>query len=200
MRKAFAAIAAGGVLAAARRTTSPFVGEHADKQSIEHGDGRVSMHLKPTKGGYNKYESMYVRDDLFPERKSYTEYFSDLVFGKSELPSRASQYSGKTHKLGQTADSLDLVNSSGTMWTGPIVMGGTTMLDVVYDTGSDWLVIESETCSNCEGNKYDLADSAGTPVKTNSQQTERNYGSASLQGYEYKDKVCVTLNVCLDEF
>ena len=93
-----------------------------------------------------------------------------------------------------------LVNTDGTMWTGPIYMGGNTLMDVVYDTGSDWLVIEGSDCGNCEGNKYNTADSEGTPTQTNASQTERNYGSASLTGYEYTDKVCIAIGTCLDSF
>lgn len=29
-------------------------------------------------------------------------------------------------------------------------------MDVYYDTGSDWLVVEGDSCSNCEGNTYDI--------------------------------------------
>jgi len=46
-------------------------------------------------------------------------------------------------------------------------MGGVTTLDVVYDTGSDWLVIESHTCTNCEGDTYNPAVSTGDPKKVN---------------------------------
>lgn len=31
-------------------------------------------------------------------------------------------------------------------------------------------------------------------------ESERNYGSASLKGYEYFDKVCLELNTCLADF
>ena len=86
------------------------------------------------------------------------------------------------------------------MWTGPIYMGGNTLMDVVYDTGSDWLVVEGSDCGNCEGNKYNVADSEGTPNQVNAGQSERNYGSASLTGYEYTDKVCIALGTCLDDF
>ena len=34
-------------------------------------------------------------------------------------------------------------------------MGRFSPMDVVFDTGSDWLVIESENCDTCEGDKYD---------------------------------------------
>ena len=45
------------------------------------------------------------------------------------------------------------------LWTGTIYMGRFTPMDVAFDTGSDWLVIESHLCKNCEGNTYDTSDS-----------------------------------------
>ena len=86
------------------------------------------------------------------------------------------------------------------MWTGPMYMGGNTLMDVVYDTGSDWLVVEGSDCASCEGNTYDTANSDGTPVQINATQSERNYGSASLTGYEYTDKVCIALGTCIEDF
>ena len=58
-------------------------------------------------------------------------------------------------------------------------------MDVVFDTGSDWLVIEGYDCSNCEGNVF-LGTLTGTPVNGGTQST-RSYGSASLRGTEYLD-------------
>jgi hypothetical protein len=71
-----------------------------------------------------------------------------------------------------------------------------TNMDVVYDTGSDWLAVEGSECKNCAGNTFD--GSNGT--KTGLSISERNYGSASLTGYTYKDKVCVMPSACIDEF
>ena len=73
-------------------------------------------------------------------------------------------------------------------------------MDVVYDTGSDWLVVEGNNCSSCEGNVYDPASSQGTPIQVNANISVREYGSASLSGYEYLDKVCINLSACLDSF
>ena len=79
-------------------------------------------------------------------------------------------------------------------------MGGNTYMDLVYDTGSDWLVVEGSDCSNCQGNTYNPRDSEGFPEQVNASQTQRDYGSASLTGYEFKDKVCITLETCIDDF
>ena len=75
-------------------------------------------------------------------------------------------------------------------------MGRFTPLDVIFDTGSDWLVIESDECSNCEGNTYDTSRS----IKVGENFSTRIYGSANLEGLEYKDTVCVLLNSCVDDF
>ena len=79
-------------------------------------------------------------------------------------------------------------------------MGGVSEFDVVYDTGSDWLVIEGEYCSNCTGDKYDPNDSEGNPRRLAFEKSDRSYGSAYLTGYEYLDKVCLTLDKCVESF
>lgn len=85
------------------------------------------------------------------------------------------------------------------MFTGEIVMGGEqTVIEVVYDTGSDWLVIPDSDCFSCEGRKHD--SSLATPVETET--SSRTYGSAYLEGKTYSDIVCldVQLNTCASDF
>ena len=72
-----------------------------------------------------------------------------------------------------------------------------TGMDVVFDTGSDWLVVEGFGCSTCEGNTFN-GDLSGTQV--GSAVSERLYGSASLEGIEYKDKVCLYFSQCINDF
>lgn len=70
-------------------------------------------------------------------------------------------------------------------------------MNVVFDTGSDWLVIEDESCTTCEGNTYNAASSGvqvGTGIST------RSYGSAEVTGTEFKDTVCMLLSACVDNF
>jgi len=77
-------------------------------------------------------------------------------------------------------------------------MGDTfTGMDVVFDTGSDWLVVEGFGCSNCQGNTFN-GDLSGTPK--GNPVSERNYGSASLTGTEYTDKVCLYFSQCIPDF
>ena len=69
-------------------------------------------------------------------------------------------------------------------------MGRFSPMDVVFDTGSDWLVIESENCDTCEGDKYDTDKS----VKLTTRESQRFYGSMILTGYEHHDTVCLLLS------
>lgn len=41
-------------------------------------------------------------------------------------------------------------------YTGPIYVGSPIAqeMEVVYDTGSDWLTVESNDCKICEGNSF----------------------------------------------
>jgi len=74
------------------------------------------------------------------------------------------------------------------MFTGEIVMGESKkVIDVVFDTGSDWLVIPESDCKNCKGQKYNSSESV--PVDTTP--TSREYGSASLKGKTFSDTVCL---------
>jgi len=76
------------------------------------------------------------------------------------------------------------------MWTGTVYMGmSQTNMSVVFDTGSDWMVVQGSTCVNCEGGVFN-ADASGK--KTNTTLQNRAYGSANLTGYTYKDIACLT--------
>ena len=60
MKRAFKLLAAVAFanLAATRRASHPFVGEHADATSITREDGSVAMKMTRKRGGINKYASM----------------------------------------------------------------------------------------------------------------------------------------------
>ena len=56
----------------------------------------------------------------------------------------------------------------------------------MFDTGSDWLVVEGSQCEDCQGNKYDPSTSQYSKLLT-SETSKRLYGSASLEGKEWTD-------------
>lgn len=70
-------------------------------------------------------------------------------------------------------------------------------ITVVFDTGSDWTVVQGMGCVNCEGDVYNPGYS-GRQLETNL--SSRNYGSAALIGSAYKDKVCLNALKCVNNF
>lgn len=86
MRKAFSAIAVASVVAEARhsrlKSTSPFVGEHKEARTINHGDGRVSAKMHPVAQAINKYADVMYTGEMFPERKSSQAY--EYIYGPQE--------------------------------------------------------------------------------------------------------------------
>ena len=96
------------------------------------------------------------RDVSFRPAMSVLDAASEIVFGKSIekqdfedslagfFEARASTHLNYRGKLGATHISAVLDTVDGAMWTGPLYMGRFTPIDVVFDTGSDWLVVEDE--------------------------------------------------------
>ena len=70
-------------------------------------------------------------------------------------------------------------------------------MDVVFDTGSDWLAIEGSKCETCDGNTYN-GDYSG--IKREHNETERKYGSVVIKGYEWSDDVCLSESLCINDF
>ena len=136
--------------------------------------------------------------------KSWAESASDYIFGASKKQTKFEQEVEKLtnrapYKKGRLGEGYTqlLENEATLMWVGEMLMGsGFTPMNVVYDTGSDWLVVQGSDCTNCEGAMFD--GSEGTQV--NADETERHYGSASLYGYEYRDQVCLNPRACVDDF
>ena len=69
--------------------------------------------------------------------------------------------------------------TKGLTYTGPIYMGRQYVrMDVVFDTGSDWLTVEGQDCIGCDGNLFD-GNVSGTYVPlVNDKPASLNYGSA----------------------
>ena len=65
-------------------------------------------------------------------------------------------------------------------------------MDVVPDTGSDWMLVEGTDCKSCAGDKFN-AEISGEREKV-TKKSERKYGSVIFWGSEYRDKVCLVQN------
>jgi len=64
------------------------------------------------------------------------------------------------------------------------------MLDVVFDTGSDWLVLETNMCDDCNGTVYDTEKSFNFKFDATNL-TKKEYGDASVTGYIARDSISV---------
>ena len=87
-------------------------------------------------------------------------------------------------------------------YTGEINMGFSKKLEVMIDTGSDWLVIEGAGCTDCEGDTYDITGAleTGQAEQLSKNSEERSYGAALVVGREYTDTVCVGMDNCVENF
>lgn len=64
-----------------------------------------------------------------------------------------------------------------------------TIINVAYDTGSDWLVVPDISCGNCIGNKVNNTDSGKI---VNNIPVERTYGSVTMIGTTWTNTVCLS--------
>lgn len=72
-------------------------------------------------------------------------------------------------------------------------------MSVIFDTASDWLAVEGDSCTSCEGNVFAESQSI-TSSQVNTNISQRTYGASVLNGTEHTDQVCVANNVCLSDF
>jgi len=95
-----------------------------------------------------------------------SEQASEFIFGKSfgrkkfesevDAAFKPKRVSKSKHKLKATFKIELNGGTLGFTFVGPIQMGKSAVrMDVIYDTGSDWLAVEGSTCTTCEGDKYD---------------------------------------------
>lgn len=64
-------------------------------------------------------------------------------------------------------------------------------MKLIFDTGSDWLCVESVNCANCLGKNYNEGKSE-VHATIQEDLTTREYGSALLKGTEVFDRVCLS--------
>lgn len=88
------------------------------------------------------------------------------------------------------------------IYTGPVFMGSESAeLQVVYDTGSDWLTVESSTCRSCFGDNFDQSASSSWTQDSDAVIEEIEYLSGSIEGVTGSDKVCLSNgDNCVDSF
>jgi hypothetical protein len=110
-----------------------------------------------------------------------------------------SKFGGRKHRLGLN-DRVPITYGIGYLYTGSIYVGESDQeMKVIYDTGSDWLLIEGRDCDNCKGSKYDSNTSSYFKT-TKITITEKEYGSfVHVEGRESQDQVCLkSFSLCMD--
>lgn len=65
-------------------------------------------------------------------------------------------------------------------------------VQLILDTGSDWMVVEASDCTSCLNNTWDRFKSK-TYSRVDNDYIEHVYGTALLQGYDAKDAVSMDL-------
>ena len=89
---------------------------------------------------------------------------------------------------------VHLSNVLNTLYFGEIYAGTPPQkMQVIYDTGSDWTVLESKYCSNCLMHTYDSKNSS-THSRVDMDYKEHLYGSAQLYGYDARDVISLDSN------
>ncbi|CDW83707.1 eukaryotic aspartyl protease family protein [Stylonychia lemnae] len=85
-------------------------------------------------------------------------------------------------------------------YTSELYLGDDPQLsELVFDTGSGWLIVTTTSCSSCESKVYNPAKSSKSKMLERVPKTLK-YGSATVMGQSYLDKVCLNEIVCADNF
>lgn len=122
-----------------------------------------TMSIRKSRPPYDKYAALRSESPIKVADEDELSIY-EMVFGKDTKQSAfqekvdafISRLNYEKHRLGSTAASKKLNTVDGTIWTGEVLLGTEkTLLDVVFDNSSDWLVVEGVDCQNCEGQKYD---------------------------------------------
>ena len=198
-------------------SSHPFVGKPSDETHIKREDGSIAMRMKQTQTSYNKFSNMMDTKISFDKPMSTADIVWESVFGKTyskqDFEDAVDEYieskqraSNRHHKLGASSIPTLMTSDTTNMWTGSVYMGSWQPMDVVFDTGSDWLMIESSDCVNCEGTGnttgqvYNTTKGEMVPGVENESMSQRFYGAAVMLGHEFEDSVCLLLTECVNSF
>lgn len=119
--------------------------------------------------------------------KAY-EVFSRL---EEERYQKMSGTSGRHGPRVRADARIDLSNYVNFQYTGPVYMGSRDeLLTVIYDTGSDWLALDTDFCSTCIQPVFNTSQSA-TYANESDSIINQQYGSADLYAVSASDSISV---------
>lgn len=106
---------------------------------------------------------------------------------------------GESPRVGRIVDQLikaDLNNVFDIYYTGKVYMGeNREELNVLFDTASDWFMLEVHTCAACDDQSvYNYADESTTTfsiVSPREEQFVRISDQGWVQGFAVTDRVCL---------
>ena len=219
MIKFAAAILLGALAQAASTSPNERVAEgtmrmNVDQVRMEHG-GLTSV-LRDTNFRLESGNQSYLFMDpsiLFstPKKSSYRQLKNKVEkFQRERQANKKAQSKGNNkfgaHRLGQTINEnqikLDLTYGFDYLYQGSIFVGESNMeMKLVYDTSSDWMLIEGRDCENCLGNRYDPNTSSYFDY-TNPTTKQKKYGNLiHAEGKEAQDQICLqTFQWCIEPF
>eukprot|EP00352_Strombidinopsis_acuminata_P003835 CAMPEP_0176400840 /NCGR_PEP_ID=MMETSP0126-20121128/47948_1 /TAXON_ID=141414 ORGANISM="Strombidinopsis acuminatum, Strain SPMC142" /NCGR_SAMPLE_ID=MMETSP0126 /ASSEMBLY_ACC=CAM_ASM_000229 /LENGTH=169 /DNA_ID=CAMNT_0017777395 /DNA_START=12 /DNA_END=522 /DNA_ORIENTATION=+ len=92
-------------------------------------------------------------------------------------------------RLGTATGTDALTNVRDWLYYGQVFVGDSKQpVKVVFDTASQWVVIESEQCGSCDA-EYDT--SASTPVSLSDEEFRVYYGRGHYTVKEYYETICL---------
>ena len=98
-----------------------------------------------------------------------------------------------SHPRVQADSKVNLNNFINFQYSGPLWMGSADQqVKLIYDTGSDWLLVETDFCPSCIAPVFDTGSST-TYARVSDDKIYQYYGSGSMSGYRAKDTVAVNL-------
>lgn len=165
--------------------------------------GRVSIGLNPAEMSSHKYDKIIDTRTTKPAQ-STVKRLKESIFGKSiakreleqdveDLLSAKSKQVDTHKKLGATFRK-STISLKDLIWTGTIYMGNSlTPVTVIFDTSSDWLLVEDAACGSCTGNTYHA--NRGRLVSAKRETLE--YGKIEFTTLQYRDTVCVETTQCM---
>ena len=87
---------------------------------------------------------------------------------------------------------MPILYNENYLYSGSMFVGESNQeMKLIYDTGSDWMVVEGRDCKDCEGARYDPNTSSYYKVK-NVLDKPLKYGNyIHLVGKEVDDQICL---------
>ena len=97
-----------------------------------------------------------------------------------------------------------MINYYDLFYTAEVLVGSESQaMNLIWDTGSDWLMVESADCTNCNGDTFDYTVSETFQISSPTTTLTATLGDGTvLTGEKATDTVCINSDAdsCIDNF